>query len=355
MNSARVARGVTVGLVATLFLASLMHLPAKASAQAGTGLDIIFGSDLAIELSPANPAPGARVHAKVRSSLTDLSETALSWSTNGKTVAAGVGVVEIDVTAGALGSETKLVVSASEGGLEYAAATAFIRPTELDLLWESDSYVPPFFRGRALPSAGTNLRLEAIPRFVRGGKEVPRSNIIFTWKRNGYVINAVSGRGKSSAIIESPPLFGEDTISVEAKTTNGLLQGNASARISSIEPRIMLYQNHPVFGVAYHQALGSVNQIPEVEATFSAVPYYAQATRADDGNLAYAWRVNGVDISSDLARPSTITIDASGSTGDALVELALTHLTNIFLNSSGSWGIQLQSSAAAGTPFGGSE
>jgi len=340
-------------LTCAVFVAAVAHLPAVASAQAG--LDLIFGVDLTLELSPSHPAPGESVHAKARSTLVDLSETALRWSANGKTIAEGVGISDVDVVAGSLGSETRLMVTASDAGLEFASAEAFIRPVELDLLWESDSYVPPFFRGRALPSAGTSLRFEAIPRFLRGGFSTPVRDIIFTWRRNGYVIGAVSGRGKARAVIESPPLFGTDTISVEAKTSDGSLQGAASARIPALQPRIALYQNHPVFGIAYHQALLAEDRIPEIEATFAAVPYFAEAASPDTASLRYEWRVNDIKIENDPERPSQLTINASGSTGRALIELALTHVTNLFLNSSGSWGISLQSSSAAGAPFGASE
>ncbi|MBI2610643.1 hypothetical protein HYW60_01765 [Candidatus Kaiserbacteria bacterium] len=316
--------------------------------------DLIFGVDLALELTPAHPAPGERLHARARSSLLDLSETQLRWSANGKPIAEGIGVTEVDVTAGALGSETQLTVTALENALEFSSAEATIAPVELDLLWEADSYVPPFYRGRALPSAGTNLRLEAIPRFVRSGSSVPLRDIIFTWKRDGYVIAAASGRGKSKATVESPPLFASETISVEAKTSDGRLQGVASARISSQEPHVALYENDPVFGIAYHRALARENQIPEIETTFAAVPYFAEAASPDDTALIYNWRVNDIGIANDPEHPSGLTINASGSSGSALIELLLKHATNLFINAPGSWLVNFQS-AGAQAPFVGSE
>lgn len=335
-----------------LLLCTFFCLGLIVASPAYAQFDLIFGVDLTLELSPSHPTPGESVHARARSSLIDLSETQLAWRANGKTIAAGVGITEVDVPAGPLGSETRLTVTALEGELEFASAEAIIAPVELDILWEADSYVPPFFRGRAMPSAGTNVRMEAVPRFVRNnGSPVATRDLVFTWKRNGYVIAAASGRGKSTAIINSPPLFGADTISVEAKTSDGLLQGIASARTSSLQPELVLYQNHPVFGIAYHQALAAENRVPEIEATFAAVPYYAQAKNPDDGSLVYDWRVNGIGIENDPEHPSTITINASGSTGRALIELALTHAFNLFLNSSGSWGINLNSSNTE-TPFG---
>ncbi len=342
--------GSALTAVVALFAASAAYIPSNASAQ--SSIDLIFGTDLSIELSPSHPAPGESVHALARSSSIDLSETILSWNANGKTLASGVGTTEVDIPAGPLGSETRLTLIALEGELPFATVEAFIRPVELDLLWEADSYVPPFYRGRALPSAGTNLRLEAIPRFVRkNGSPVATRDLLFTWKRNGYVIAAVSGRDKSSAVIESPPLFGKDSISVEVKTLDGTLVGEASTRVISQEPRIVLYQNHPVFGLSYHRALENENSIPDVEASFSVVPYFAEAASPDDRALRYEWQVNSNKIAHDEEHPSEITINATGSSGRALIELVLTHARNLFLNSSGSWRVNLNSGNTE-TPFG---
>ncbi|OGG57951.1 hypothetical protein A2853_03435 [Candidatus Kaiserbacteria bacterium RIFCSPHIGHO2_01_FULL_55_17] len=333
-------------ILPVLFFATLSLLPIPALAQTGAS-DLLFGADLTIELSPPHPSPGETVRARAHSTLIDLTGVMLTWSANGTTIARGVGVSEASVTAGAPGSETALTVVVSEDGSDIISATARIRPVEIDLLWESDSYTPPFFKGRAFPSAGTSLHLEAIPRFVRAGSLVPVGDIIFTWRRNGYVIENVSGRGRSRALIESPVLFGNDTISVDARTADGIFEGGASARISSVEPRVVLYENHPVFGIAYHHALGSESQIPEVETSFSAVPYFAEARNLDGGALSYEWRVNGIPIANDPARPSTVTISASGSSNTALIELAITHVTNFFMNSFGSWNLQFLGANAA--------
>lgn len=318
-----------------------------ASAQT---FDLIFGADLSIELTPAHPAPGEQVRVVAHSSLLDLSGATLSWSADGKTISSGNSLTEVTIPAPALGDETRVTVEVLEDGLASAEAFAIIRPVEIDLLWEAGSYVPPFFRGRALPSAGTSLRMEAIPRFVRGGSIVPNRDIIFTWQRDDYVIKAISGRGRSSAVVESPAFLGEYTISVEAKTVDGLFVGEASARIDSEEPRLVLYQNHPIFGIAFHQALGESDEISEMEASFSSIPYYVDAADADDSSLIYRWRVNQIEIQNDPEHPSAITINASGSTGGALIELVLTHLANLLVDSSATWNLLFQGQGAV-PPF----
>ena len=212
-----------------LLLACAVVLAAvPASAQLGTAFD----TDLTLEFSPAQPLPGGTVHITATSLLIDLSGKTLIWFKDGKQFAEGEGLTAVDVVAGPLGSEDDIVVGVYEGDLELVSQSARIHPVEIDLIWEADSYVPPQFRGRALPSAGTHLRLEAIPYFVRAnGSSVPPSDITFTWRRDGYVIQSASGRGRSQAVIDSPKLFDTDTISVDARTSDGLFEGTASVRV----------------------------------------------------------------------------------------------------------------------------
>ncbi len=311
------------------------------------------GADFTLLISPEHPAPGDSVTVTAKSSSLNLTTTPVTWYVNGTSRAGDKGT-SIQVVAGALGSKT--TVDAVVGSTA-AGGTAIIRPTEMDLLWESDSYVPPFFRGRALPSAGTALRLQALTRFKRDTVTVPDSSITFTWRRNGYVIQSVSGAGKSQAVIDAPPLFGTDIISVDAETGDGQLSASASVRIPSATPVLALYEDHPLFGILYHSALGAQNAVPESEMSFAAAPYYVGASSASDPELEYAWQVNGQAIGGDPAHPGEITISATNSNGIALIELALGAVHNFFLSASGSWGVTLSTNGSSGgggsNPFNG--
>lgn len=290
---------------------------------------------LSISLSPTYPQPGQTVNLSLSSTLYDLGESVVVWRANGRVIAEGEGVTETRVTAGERGTITT-VSAAIAGGV--ASTEVSIRPTEISILWESDSHTPPFFSGRALPSAGTSVKLHAITYFAEPGKaEISPNNIIFTWKRNGGTLRDVSGRGKASATIDAPYLFGADTISVEAVSADGTIAGSASVRIPSVEPLLTLYQRHPIFGTMYYSALTGTSFVSESEMSFSAEPYYADAKTARDPLLAYEWQVNSAAVTADATDPNTITIDASRSTGIARIDLDLYHRTNLFLSGSGTW------------------
>lgn len=338
-----------VRIYAVLCLSAIALLGSPAHAQ------VDFGASISFSITPQQPGPGEAVRVSVKSSLIELSAGEVSWYVNGSLRPSSQGAQQIEITTGELGSSTRIEAVYTEEGFERASVEAVIRPVQIDLLWESDSYTPPFFEGRALPSAGTTLRMEAIPRFVRtDGSRVPPSAIIFTWRKDGYVMANVSGLGKSSATIESPSLFESSTITVEARSADGLFTAQASAHITAREPVIMLYENSPLFGAMYHRALGSQSAFAEEEVSFVAEPYYADARTARDDKLRYRWRVSGNPIEGDPERPHEITINARGSTGSALVELALSHATNLFLNAEDAWELALNTNTSIfGNPFGG--
>jgi hypothetical protein len=311
-----------------------------------------FGDAFALSTTPRHPVAGERVTVRAESLPASIEAGELRWYINGVENTAARGKLETSFTAVSIGSETQVRAVLWEDGFEVSAAEIIIRPTQLDLLWESDSYTPLLYRGRALPSAGTNLRMEAIPYFKRtDGTSIAADDIIFTWRRNGYVIGAVSGRGSSRVVLESPPLFGTDIISVEARTADNSYSGETSAQISAIEPVLALYEYHPLFGTLGQRALGAQSSFGEVEVSLIAIPYFVQANTPLSPDLEYAWRVDGNPIPNNETRPNKITVNAEGSTGVALIQLALSHATNLFLNASGSWGITLLDRGAA-DPFG---
>lgn len=351
MNTSRITISLAAASVAG-FLALLGSVLIASHAEAQFGLPGIEGA-LSITISPSSPSPGETVRLTVRSSVLDLSESTIVWRAGGTIIAQGTGATFAEATLGALGVATIVEVSATLGERAPIIARATIIPTELDLLVDSDSYIPPFYWGAALPSAGTNVRLVAIPRFKRpNGSYVASSDITYTWRRNDEVIAGASGRGASSAVIEAPHLFGTDRIEVEARTSDGLLSNVAGRTIASVEPALLLYQDHPLFGILYRSALSASTFIPESEMTFAAEPYFVQARSAKDPVLQYVWNVNDAPVTPSRINPNEITINADNSSGVAHLTLGLTHATNFYVDTRAAWNINFSSQTSATNPFG---
>ncbi len=302
---------------------------------------------LTIAESPAHPSPGSRVHLSAESPLLDLAASDVEWTVNG--VPAGKGE-SIDITAGKLGQASHVAVSVT-GASGNDSASLTIIPASVDLLWEADSYTPPFYEGRALPSSGSTIRLYAIPHILRSsGVEVPASNLTFTWKNNGAVLQADSGVGKSSATIPAAILLGSDVITVDAQTADGTLSGEASVAIQTIDPHLVLYESSPLFGILYHRALQQNDSATDAETTFTAVPYFADALTARDPNLSYEWRINDSPVANDPKDPNEVTV-SSQAVGTAQINLNLSSPRDPFVAANGSWTISFGNTASPQDAF----
>lgn len=329
------AAGALIILSAVLFL-----FAAPAYAQFGNTAD----GRLFLSVSPEYPGPNEPVLVSLWNAIIDLTGSDITWYVNNKVFAQGVGMTKASIAAGPLGSETNIFATAQTRDGLYASGNASISPAEVDLLWESDSYTPPLYRGRALPSAGTGVRAQAIARFKPAGSaQLPERDIMYTWKRNGSVVASLSGKGMSSAYIRAPALFGTDIIEVAASAIDGSAGGRARAEISSVEPVLVLYENHPLFGIMYNRAFDDTASLSDTEATFAAVPYFAEAENPDDPRLIYSWSVNGKKIPSDELNRSELTVNSANSNGLAQIALSLTHASNLAMSASRAWRVSFGS------------
>lgn len=305
-----------------------------------------------LSIAPAHPAPHTRATLTLQSAFYDLTRGTISWSVNGKIIATGDGLASVPIDIGAAGSALDIVatVSAPEG---VASAELLVVPASVDILWEADSYTPPFYRGRALPSSGSSITLVALPHLVRAGgtKEIPSADLIYTWKSGGQILSGYSGKGKSSARIDSPLLYGRTTITVEASTVDDALTGSGLIRIEDGGPKLMLYRDHPLFGILWNQALGTTTFIPDTEMSFFAVPYFAPVSSIVSPLLQYEWHVNQASVPADSLQPNQITLSATSSSGTALVSLDLFHASNLFFSADGAWSIALNTRDAGVSGF----
>lgn len=314
-----------------------------------TGLE----RSLELTLVPEFPAAGDDVALSVSSFGMDLARSTLTWYANGKQFTQGAGRTDASIKAEALGSEIVITVVAEEDSGIVGSARAVIRPTEVDLIWSTDSYVPPFYEGRALPGTNATIRAQALTRFKKtNGKFIADADIIYSWYQGSKRV--LTGRGKSGASFAGPTLFDENEITVIAESVDGLYRGRASARIQGVDPSLELYENHPLFGILFHRAfIGSVLTL-ESEQLVTAVPYSAHARTSRDTDLIYEWQVNGTDIEQDPARIDSLSIRASGYTGPADIEAALTSSTDWFLRAQNKWELVFSDSTSIfnSNPFG---
>lgn len=301
-------------------------------AQAPTAEDIRVGAIrdlLNVTTTPKNPAPHDVVQIKVESYLTDLSKATLSWAKNGTTVLRGIGQTEFSFENGGSGVTTTIRLSITTNAGEVITRNFSFRPIGVTLLWEANTYTPPFYKGKPLMSAQANVRAIAVSDTAL----LDVNNMSFVWKKDGEAVPGASGYGKNSFIFTGPKPYGRANISVEASSLSDSMRSETSLKeIALTRPFVFFYENHPLLGIWYNTPLESNLTLNKKEFSLVAAPYFFSRDNGESSAFAYAWSLNNKTISN----PGTaITLrNDQGTQGDSLLALAIRGLNQTFQSGS---------------------
>lgn len=169
--------------------------------------------------------------------------------------------------------------------------------TDVEMVWEAHSYIPPFYKGKALYSVGGEVTVLAVPPEYLGNP----STLTYTWKKGASVDGAASGVGRRSYTFSGSE-FG-DSPNVVVEVSNGKQSAYGFVRLQQTDPVIRFYENKPLEGVVLEQVLPRSFSTKNKEVTIEAYPYFFSAQRRTDGLLSYTWSANGQKLS-DAKGPS---------------------------------------------------
>ena len=314
-----------------------------------------FGASLAsvsITTSPEYPRPNQAIEATVTSVSEDLRAATVVWVLNGEVIQESEGNQAVVFTTGDVGVvQTLQALVKTPNGL-VLQDTITINPADALVVWEAVTYTPPLYRGRPLYSADAIIAAEA---FVIAqddtGNAIDPNTLIYTWSRNGSVLNDLSGRGAKSIRTQGPKFLGQDLISVEVSRESGQLIANTGALIDTIDPEVVLYEKDPLIGTRYHSAVTSADNLSNA-TQLEAVPFFMSARFKNDSSLTYRWRVNGKTVSNDPAQPSILSLVASEANGFGIrVDLTVEHAYNLLQSVNDRWSFSF-SGESGGSLFG---
>src|ERR1035437_8597866 len=202
-------RFLSISFISALIILGIV-LPFKANA--------VSQSSILVNVAPENPTPNENVSITLSSYASNLDSVLISWSVDGKTVLSGIGKKSFSLNAPAAGGETNVVASISlpDGAID---TRIIIRPAVMILLWQAnDSYVPPFYRGKALPTPDSEIKVVAMPEIKSGSSLVDPTNMTYAWKQDYNNMQDASGYGKNSFSYVNDYLESSSNISVVAST-----------------------------------------------------------------------------------------------------------------------------------------
>lgn len=288
---------------------SILVAAAPAVAQTLPGAD-----PLSVVVSPQYPRPYQTVTISPRSTLVDLSASTVKVSVNGTNVYSGSGTQQVNVRAGALGERTTVVVTVTAPGSGTYTEQIILRPAEVSLVVEPTSTTHPFYKGGGLVASEGGVRLVALADMrTAPGVRIPAANLVYRWKLGDRELTASSGIGRSTLVATAPVRYRNADISVTVTSQDGALVGEASTRVSAVDPITRIYRNDPLLGPNFDVALANRFSMADTESTFRAIGYFFASAPT------FAWTVNNATSGTD----KDLTVRATGS-GKGTAQIRLT-------------------------------
>src|SRR3989338_6831816 len=301
---------------------------------AGSAALAVSPSAISVSVSPQNPAPNENVTISLSSYAANLGTVNISWIINGKSALSGIGKSSFQITAGAAGSETRIIakIFLPDGEIDK---NIIIRPAELVLLFEAtDSYLPPFYKGKALPTADSEIKVVAMPEIKIGSALASPKTLTYEWKKDYSNSPGDSGYGRIFLIYSNDYLDEASNISVVASTIDGKYSSGGNINIGSYQPQIAFYKKDSALGTLWEKALPNPYRISG-EETVVAAPYFISPRDIRRPELVFKWFINNLMLPVKNYEKNLIPIRAQGgASGVSKLRLEIENRDKIFESAS---------------------
>lgn len=316
-----------LGILLSMLLWGWFLVPAVQGELVVTGTQ----SKFSLKLTPTAPKPFDEVSMVVESFSTDLNQATIKWFVDGKLVKSKKGDKELKTQVGGLGSKQDIRVIASTLNLGELRVDTTIRPAQVELVYQANTYTPPFYKGKALSTYRSGARVIAIPHLVQSnGVPVAGEDLTYTWKENQTIRGDKSGRGRNSYIVRQASIMrGETVVSVDVMSPKGDLHAIENIAVKPALSKVLFYESDPLQGILYHAALSKTYALKNDEVTLQAVPYFFSVYGKEGSELKYAWTQNGAPLQGTPLKQSILTLRKGEESGVASVRLNVDHKDNV--------------------------
>ncbi len=286
--------------------------------------------DITLKLSPKFPGPLEKVNLEAISFSFDTAGASFSWFVNGKSVSSGKGKDSITFSTGPLGSKTTIHVNATSFEGKPFEKTLTLNVGELHLLWSASTYTPPWYRGKALPTRGSMVKIIALPNLFINGRRISANSLTYNWSLDDKLSKNSSGRGRDTFSItpdQSPGIPHKVKLAVSDDTK--AIAYEKTIEVASHEPAITFYQLLPLEGPAYQKSLSKLELNSGDEAKIMGVPFFFSIHSLP--LLKYLWNVGGNLLASESTNPDILHYQTEpGSSGTQAISLKIENPSYIF-------------------------
>lgn len=272
--------------------------------------------------TPTFPKPLEKVILQLQSLGPDLNSSYITWRINGSIKKAGNAEKTLEITLGKAGSVTnvQIVIEAQNGVVVEKNMT--LQPADIDLIWEAVSYAPPFYKGKALYAPQGKVVVSAIPYVLERGIRVDPKNLIYKWSKDGQVLGSMSGYGKNALTLYGSIISRPLNVSVEVTSPKSAVKTSRSVVITPTQPKVLLYEINPLYGIQYGNALGKDLVMKNDELSLIASPYFFNIEDKTFGNLHHKWTLNSNKVDEESGK-NIITFKRPETVGASQITLGI--------------------------------
>ncbi len=192
----------------------------------------------------------------------------------------------------------------------------------MNLIWEAQTSVPPFYQGKALLGWGATYKVVAVPEIYENGVAIDPSQLVYTWSKNYSVDENNSGYGKNVYQSDGSINYtrGGDVIGVTVATTDGSVTAQGSITVSPVSSAMLIYLESPLYGVLYNQSLAQATLSGD-SITLHAEPFFFSDISSAIGSLS--WTMNGASVTNFAGNPSLTLVRQDKTSGTSAIVASL--------------------------------
>lgn len=307
------------------------------NAQSGAGKQpIVAGNplgDLTFTLSSKNYTPGSSITLKTTTYSADNQQMLVTWYQDGKRVLSGKGKTSYTVTLGQLGTsvEVRAVVSTDSGFTKELKKV--LRPAITHLVWSADTYIPAWYKGKALAVSDMDITVLAIPDFQIGSTRVNPKDLYYEWAIDNDDPNldtSISGLGKNTYTLSLSRVQNRTSkVTVYIKDSLGRIENEQSINVVPTVPTLIHYPVDPLYGVVSWKSIRNSFLKAGEAASILVEPYFMP--KKDLASIQYSWTINGTTVNSMDRKSRILNLGTSQtSSGEQSLQTSYENPLNIF-------------------------
>ena len=287
---------------------------------------------ISVEMIPQNPGPNETVTIYLKSFSFNIDTAYIEWSVDNIAQKGGIGVTSFKVITKGLGERTRVVATITPTNSIPVTKNISITPMSVDLIWQAtDSIVPPFYKGKAMPTSESKIKVVALPQIVSvAGSRIAPEILVYNWEEGYQKKQASSGYGKNFFFTEMDYLNTRKNILVDVSSRDGGSSTSGETVVTPVNPELRLYASSPLYVPLTNTELADSFTVSTSDISIVAMLYFFSPGNPSSSLLEYKWQLNGSPIGTPAIPNALFLHRESNSAGTATLELAVTNITKLF-------------------------